>query len=304
MDIINENRIVPYEKTAVALGDFDGLHAAHTELIRKGMEYARKNNLKIGVFLFEENTKSVLEQNIRLITENEDRLRLIEDTGVDFVYKVRFDSAFMKKTPEEFIEYLVEKLHICAVFTGYNYRFGYKAQGDTQMLLGAGEQYGFKTFILPQMSIDGETVSSTHIRSLIEQGRVEEAKKFLGRSFYIGGTVERGLQNGRKMGFPTANVSYNEKLVIPESGVYAGLTYVHGEEYKSVINVGNNPTFNGARVTIESHLFDFDEEIYGEKIKVSFVKKIRDDIKFGGTEQLARQIQKDAAEAERILKGR
>ena len=106
------------------------------------------------------------------------------------------------------------------------------------------------------------------------------------------------------MGFPTSNVSYNEKLVIPESGVYAGLTYVHGEEYKSVINVGNNPTFNGARVTIESHLFDFDEEIYGEKIKVSFVKKIRDDIKFGGTEQLARQIQKDAAEAERILKGR
>lgn len=302
MEIIYENAVVPYDGTAVVLGDFDGLHTAHTAIIKNGTEYAKRHGLKSGVMIFEENTKSVLEHtNIELITENEEKIRLLDDMGLDFAYMVRFDHAFMRKTPEEFIRYLSDTLRAKAVFVGYDYKFGHMAAGNADTLSKLSEKYGLEAVILPEMKISGKTVSSTYIRSLIKDGRMEEAAEFLGREFSICGKVEKGLQNGRKMGFPTANVAYSPKIVLPHTGVYAGFTYVRGKRYRSVINVGNNPTFGAKHITIESHILGFDSDIYNEYVRVSFVKRIRGDIKFKNTEELKEQIKKDVKTSESIL---
>lgn len=302
MEIIYENAVVPYDGTAVVLGDFDGLHTAHTAIIKNGTEYAKRHGLKSGVMLFEENTKSVLEHtNIELITENEEKIRLLDDMGLDFAYMVRFDHAFMRKTPEEFIRYLSDTLRAKAVFVGYDYKFGHMAAGNADTLSKLSEKYGLEAVILPEMKISGKTVSSTYIRSLIKDGRMEEAAEFLGREFSVSGKVEKGLQNGRKMGFPTANVAYSPKIVLPHTGVYAGFTYVRGKRYRSVINVGNNPTFGAEHITIESHILGFDSDIYNEYVRVSFVKRIRGDIKFKNMEELKEQIKKDVKTSESIL---
>lgn len=302
MDILNENATVPYSGTAVALGDFDGLHIAHTAIIKNGIEYARQNGLKSGVLLFNENTKSVLEgADIKLITPNGEKIRLIDEMGADFVYIVNFDREFMKKTPEEFIEFLVNDLKIKAVFAGFDYKFGKNASGDALTLKKLGEDNGFFVGILPEMKVDDKTLSSSHIRQLIEDGNVSEASKYLGRDFSVSGTVEKGFQNGRKLGFPTANVSYDDTMLLPQNGVYAGYTFVDGKKYKSVINIGNNPTFGAKKVTIESHIIDFDGDIYGECIRVSFKERLRGDIKFNGIDELKERIAQDTKTAKSIL---
>ena len=205
----------------------------------------------------------------------------------------KFDKEFMKKTPEEFVQYLVENLHIKAVCVGYDYSFGYKAQGDVKLLKWFGEKYGFKVFVTDVIKLDGKIVSSTYIRSIIKAGDMEKAERFLGRRYCIEGNVVKGLQNGRKMGIPTANVDYDVNMALPEEGVYAGITYVRGKRLKCVVNVGKNLTFGAKKLTVESHILDFDEDIYGEYIRVSFAKKLRGVIKFDGVDKLIEQIHHD-----------
>lgn len=304
METINDENTVLHEETAVMLGDFDGLHTAHTELICRGIEYAHKNGLKSGILLFDVNTKSVTaNRNAQLITPYKEKLRLLDGMGIDFAYTVSFNESFMKKTPEEFVLLLKDKLNCKAVFAGYDYRFGYKAEGDAKLLAGLGEKYGFKAVILPEFKLSGITVSSTYIRNCIKDGNIEEANKLLGRCFCVCGDVEHGLQNGRKLGFPTANVGVGGNMLIPGSGVYAGFTYVNGEKYGSVINVGKNPTFGAEKTTVESHIIGFSDDIYGKYVRVEFVKRIRGDIKFENIGKLAEQIKKDTATAEKILNG-
>lgn len=304
METINENTVVPYDKTVVVLGNFDGLHMAHRTIIQSGIKYATEKGLKCGVLLFNENTKTITEKNgVKLITDSSERMKLLSDMGLDFAYTVNFDGEFMKKTPEEFVSWLVKYLNPTAAFAGYDYRFGYKAEGDAEALKRLGGVYGFNAVITPEIRFGGDTVSSTLIRSLIESGDVKKANCLLGRNFGLSGVVEYGLQNGRKMGFPTANLAYDKHMVIPHTGVYAGYTVLDGESFESVINVGNNPTFNAKKVTVESNIFDFDRYIYGQNIRIEFVEKIRGDIKFGGVEELKKQISADAENAKVILRG-
>lgn len=302
MDIF-ENTVVPYDGTVVALGNFDGLHAAHTELIKNAIKYASDNKIKCGVLLFSKNTKSVLEKrDIGLITDNGEKLEIIEELGADFVYKINFDGEFMKKTPEEFIEFLRTRLKIKAVFAGFDYTFGRGAAGNTKLLEDMGKKHGFSTIILPEVKINGITVSSTCIRSLIQDGRVAEAWELLGRSFCMSGTVEKGFQNGRKLGFPTANVGYNTEKILPAYGVYAGYARIKGKYLPCVINVGNNPTFNAKKTTLEAHITDFAEDIYGEYIDIYFIRRIRGEIKFAGIDELKKQIEKDVEAAKKLYK--
>ncbi len=291
MEVIRNK--VDYDGTVVALGNFDGLHVAHMTIIRNGIQYAKEHNLKSGVLLFDENTKGVTQGKIELITPNEAKLELLEREKPDFVFMEKFDKEFMKKTPEEFVLYLVNNLHVRAVCVGYDYSFGFKAQGDVEMLKKFGEKYGFKVFVTDVIKIDGRVVASTYIRQVIKSGEMEEAERFLGRRYCIEGNVVKGLQNGRKMGIPTANVDYDINMALPKAGVYAGITYVSGKRLKSVINVGKNPTFGAEKLTVESHILDFDEDIYGEYIRVSFAKRLRGDIKFNSMEELKNQIQND-----------
>lgn len=291
MEVIRNK--VDYNGTVVALGNFDGLHVAHMTIIRNGIRYAKEHNLKSGVLLFDENTKGITEGKIELITPNEAKIELLEREKPDFVFMEKFDKEFMTKTPEEFAQYLVNKLRVKAVCVGYDYSFGYKAQGDVEMLKSLGEKYGFKVFVTDVIKIDGRIVASTYIRKVIKSGDMEEAERFLGRRYCIEGSVVKGLQNGRKMGIPTANVDYDINMALPKEGVYAGITYVNGRRLKSVINVGKNLTFGAKKLTVESHILDFDEDIYGEYIRVSFAKRLRSDIKFNNMEELKNQIQLD-----------
>lgn len=282
-----------YDGTAVALGNFDGLHVAHTAIIRSGIKYAEEHGLKSGVLLFDENTKGITNGKIELITPNEAKLELLGREKPDFVFMEKFDREFMRKTPEEFVRYLIDRLRIKAVFVGYDYSFGYKATGDVEMLRKFGEKYGFEVFVTDAVKIDGRIVSSTYIRSVIKSGDMEEAERFLGRRYCIEGTVVKGESNGRKMGIPTANVAYDFNMALPKEGVYAGITYTRGRRLKCVINVGRNLTFGAEKITVESHILDFDEDIYGEYIRVSFAKRLRNDIKFNSVEELIAQIRYD-----------
>lgn len=301
MEIFHAETIVDYNGTVVALGNFDGLHVAHMEIIRNGIKYAHEHGLKAGVLLFEENSKNITgTRKIELITPNEAKLELLEREKPDFVYLRKFTREFMQKSPEEFVKLLVKNLKVRAVCVGYDYSFGYKAQGDVVMLRELGRKYGFEVFVTDVIKIDSEVVSSTAIREMIKSGDMEKAERFLGRRFCVEGNVVRGLQNGTKMGIPTANVAYDENMAIPKAGVYAGITYVDKKRLKSVINVGKNPTFDAKKLTIESHILGFNDNIYGKYIRVSFAKQMRGDIKFESIDELVAQIKTDIKEVEKM----
>lgn len=295
MEIFKENLPLPYEGTVVALGNFDGLHIAHMQIIRNGIQYAKEHGLKAGVLLFEQNTKNFTERKrVELITPNSAKLELLERENVDFVVMRRFTKEVMSKSPEAFVEFLVDKLNVKAVCCGYNYSFGYMAAGRVDTLRFLCQRYGVEVLVTDQVCIDETVVSSTQIRKCIIDGDMEMTEEMLGRRFCVEGPVVKGFQNGRKLGFPTANVCYDEAMAIPKEGVYAGITYVNGKRLKSVINVGNNPTFGADKVTIESHILDYNENLYGEYIRVSFAKRLRGEIKFDSLAELKQQINEDA----------
>ena len=298
MEVIRDK--VNYNGTVVALGNFDGLHVAHMTIIRNGIRFAKENGLKSGVLLFDENTRGVTEGGIELITPNEAKLELLERENTDFVFMRSFDKEFMQKTPEEFALYLVETLRVKAVCVGYDYSFGHKAAGNVETLKILGEKYGFQVLVTDAIKIDGRIVASTYIRQVIKAGDMEEAERFLGRRYCIEGVVVKGFGNGRKMGIPTANVNYDVNMALPEEGVYAGITYVDGKRLKSVINVGKNLTFDAKKLTVETHILDFEEDIYDKDIRVSFAKKLRGVIKFNSVEELIAQIHSDMETASKM----
>lgn len=296
VDIIYSSPQKVRENTLIILGNFDGLHIGHISVIENGLKYAKEHLLKSGVFMFENHTR-----NVKLITPNELKFDILEDIAPDFLYIEKFNEELMKKSPEEFVQMLIKKLGMRAVCIGYDYRFGHMAQGDANTMYKLGKKYNFDVIVADKIMLDDITVSSTYIRDLITAGNVKKATRFLGRHFVIEGKVEEGLRNGTKLGFPTANISINEFALLPKNGVYAGYTTVDKKQYKSVINVGNNPTFDAQKITVESHIIDFDEDIYGKNAIISFAEYIREDKKFNSLEELIKQISKDKEIATKIL---
>ncbi len=302
MQIIRQTGSVPFPRTVVALGNFDGLHIAHMAIIKKCHDYARANGLKCGVLLFNEHTKRTIDNmSVPVITQENQKLNILSDADIDFVYMRDFDREFMRLTPERFVRRLMDILHCEAVCAGYDYRFGYKARGDAAMLEELCGRFGMTAIIIDEIDHNGVAIKSTAIRNFIEAGSVQHAASMLGRPFAIEGMVVKGKRNGRKLGFPTANVSYRENTLLPHNGVYAGYTYVRGNKYKSVINVGSNPTFNADRITIESYIPDFSEDIYNELIRVEFIKRLRGDKKFNSIDELKEQIKRDVEQAGKEL---
>lgn len=294
MDVIYAEKIVDCDGSCVALGNFDGLHIAHIKVIGNAISEAKKRNLKSGVLLFEENTKNLTRgKRIELITPNEAKLELLEREKPDFVYIRKFTAEFMRLTPEEFIKLLVKNVKPKVISVGYDYRFGHKAAGDVQTLREFGKKYGFDVIVTDRITVDKKTVSSTYIRALIKSGDMEETERFLGRRYCVEGIVVHGKENGREMGLPTANVDYDKNMALPKEGVYAGITYVDGRRLKCVINVGKNLTFDANDLTIESHILDFNEDIYDKYIRVSFAKRLRGVIKFNNMDELKEQINSD-----------
>lgn len=299
MEIVNPmyKREKRYD-TAVALGNFDGIHIGHQYLLKDNIEKAKCKNLKPSVLIFRNHTKTILKKErnsgVDIITSFEEKIKILEDLGIEIVFVMDFDEKIMKLPPDMFIdEILLDKLNVRLITVGFDYRFGYKAQGDSKYLREVGKLKGFDVNIIEPIYVEGEIVSSTAIRNLIIEGNIEKANKLLGRKYCLTGTVVSGSNRGRNLGFPTANIDLSNRYVVPKTGVYKTYTYVGNSRLLSLTNIGYNPTFDEKELKIETYILDFDENIYGSTIKVEFIEFIRDDIKFNSAEELKAQIKKD-----------
>ena len=284
----------------MALGNFDGVHVGHRQLIGAAVEKAREKGLASAVFTFSNHPKSLIPgaKPVKNIVYQEEKEALIEALGVDYYFNFAFTKEIMTMPPETFVKtFLADKMNAKEIFCGFNYHFGYKGEGDTKLLRILGAKYGFHVNEVKAVSIDGDVVSSTLIRNMIMAGEMEECSKYLGRNYDIGGEVVVGNRLGRTIGFPTSNIMIDESMVTPPNGVYITYCIYNGVKYPSITNVGIKPTIGSFKKNMETHIFNFDKELYGKQIKVEFIKKTRDEVKFRNIEELSAQIAKDCNEA-------
>lgn len=304
MKIITElDKAGPLTNPVLTIGNFDGVHLGHQAILKKVKERARAIAGTSVVFTFEPHPLKVLapERSPKLLDTCTGRLRLFESAGIQVVICARFSRMFADQDPEQFVhDILVKKIGAREVYVGYDYSFGKGRKGTTEFLKKMGRQYGFTVGIVDPVTVDGVVVSSSLIRDLIADGRVNEAAKFLGRHYSIEGTVVHGSHRGRELGFPTANVKTDNELV-PGYGVYAVRANVENRTYEGVASIGIRPTFGGGPVSIEIYIFEFDHAIYDKHLEVTFIERLRGEEKFADADALIRQMRKDAEIAKRIL---
>lgn len=291
------------DNTAVALGTFDGFHIGHKKVIQNLLDEANKRKLKTILFTFSNHPREIVNKNNKVfnIITYEEKILLAKEMGIDYLIIIEFNMEFMNIDPRQFIEnILIEKLNVKLLSVGYNYRFGKNATGNVEML----KLYDniFEVKIINAVYFSKYNVSSTMIRKLINDGKIEEANNLLGREYKLSGIVIKGKTLGRKLGFPTANLKLSSTMVKPKSGVYITKTVIDTIEYFSVTNIGKNPTFNQNEYTIETHILDFDKDIYGKKISIKFLKYLREEIKFKTIDELVDAIKMDIKYVEDYFK--
>ena len=282
-------------KKVVALGFFDGVHVGHQALLSK-MTDVSEGGLRC-VYTFENHPASFFKpcEKHEYICLPEEKIELLKKYGAQEILSPRFNEKIASVTADDFARFLFEHLGTKAVVVGKNYRFGKGAQGDSQLLAAFAEKRGASVHVVDTVELFGEAVSSTRIRMAVKNGDVEAAGEMLRRPFAISGKVVEGKKLGRTLNIPTANITAPENRVIPLDGVYEGRVTVEGESYRAVVNVGANPTVDGKMRTIESHILDFSQNIYGEEITISFISRIRGEVKFASVEELKEQILRDIA---------
>lgn len=283
------------EETVIALGSFDGLHKGHMALIDKAMEVAKKIGASAMVYSFSNHPLTVINKELtpKLLLSNEDKISILESKGVDIVNLTLFTEDFMKVSPEDFVLNMLKYYNCKAFVVGFNYRFGYKNLGDIELLKKLSKIYGFKLYVVDKIKDKNEAISSSKIRHLIEEGDVKRATQLLTRPYALSGTVMTGRKIGRTIGFRTLNLDYDKKYVIPKGGVYYTNVIINNVNYRGITNIGYNPTVSGNKLSIETHVLDFNEDIYNHKIKVLFIDKIRDEKKFNSLEELKNQLTLD-----------
>lgn len=281
--------------TAVALGSFDAMHKGHCEIIRRTIDYAKKNKLCSVVYMFRNHPASFVNgEEIKSINTFKKRLEIAKNLGTDLVIAQWFTQEFKNITPFDFFtRYLCNHLGARFVSAGFNYHFGKDGAGDTSALELFGNEYDVKICTVPCVRVNGCPISSSRIRKLISDGNMEEAADCLGRFFSVSGKVIHGNQIGRTIGFPTANVNLPKDNITPKSGVYITKTYVGDKSYPSITNVGTRPTVNCSNSLIETHLENFCGDIYGLEITVEFYSYLREIKKFPNLEQLKAQLNCD-----------
>jgi riboflavin kinase/FMN adenylyltransferase len=285
--------------TVVTIGNFDGVHLGHQKILSGVVERARAADLTATVLTFYPHPSRVLrpEAAPALLATIEQRLAGFKLAGLDAALVLRFDTELAKVSAEDFVRrYLVEILRARAVIIGGNFRFGHRQLGEVKMLDEFGKRWGFDVQVVPPVVADGVVVSSSAVREALREGRVEEAVRQLGRPFGLGGRIRRGTGQGRKLIVPTLNLATKQEC-LPKNGVYATQTVVQGKTYESATNIGMRPTFNGTRLAIESHLFDFSESLTSGRMEVRFHVRLRDEQKFTSPEALKAQVLEDIERA-------
>ncbi|GKU24747.1 bifunctional riboflavin kinase/FAD synthetase [Clostridium folliculivorans] len=301
MIIIDENSKISLQKSSfIALGSFDGLHLGHLSLINKTLELAKENSCSSMVFTFKNHPLTVVNKDRapKLLLDNATKLEILEELGIDIACLVNFNEDFMKIEPEAFIEMLLRKYNAKGIIVGFNYRFGYKNKGDINLLKALSEKYGFELHIMGALMNEENIISSTKIRNLLIDGDLDDANALLTRPYILRGTVVRGKQLGRTLGFPTANTEVDSSSVLPKIGVYYTNTVYKSKLYKSITSIGYNPTVNGKNITIETYILNFNKNIYGDELKVYFLERIRNEEKFNSLKELQQQLISDKAFAE------
>ncbi len=279
----------------LALGNFDGVHKGHKHILESAREYAKKKGLKFGVFTFNVHPRLLSNDNsFRLLLTDEEKTRLIEHSGADFVYFENF-SKVKDFEKQEFVQYIIKSLGAEAVFCGENFKYAKGALGDCKTLAEDMAKLSKKVFSLPLLYEDTQPISSSRIRTLVENGDVEKANVLLGHKFCIAGTVLHGNSIGHIIGFPTVNIKLSDTLVHPKHGVYASEIVVDGKRYYGVTDVGVKPTVanDEKNVLAETNIFEFDKDIYGKSIKVCLCKLLRTEKRFSGLDELKRAIDND-----------
>jgi riboflavin kinase/FMN adenylyltransferase len=289
------------EQTYIALGSFDGLHLGHMSLIDKTLKLAKSNNVKSMIFTFKNHPLTVINEEMapRLIISNDVKSNLLEHIGIDILNYAEFNIEFMKISAEDFIYNIIQHYNAKGFIVGFNYRFGYKNLGDVEFLHSLSKKLNFEVHVVDPVKINGEIISSSKIRHLISEGDITKANYFLTRPFMLEGKVIRGKQLGRKIHFPTINLDYDKKFVLPRGGVYYTIVEYDNKQYKGITNIGYNPTVNDKKLSIETHILDFEKDIYDEFVRVHFYKRIRDEKKFDSLEYLIEQLKKDKKYAEK-----
>ncbi len=291
------------EDSVVVLGNFDGVHEGHQSLLQVAKEQGKKKNLKTIVFSFYPHPSWVIGNHPKpLIMSRRDKKQVIKSLGVDILIEYPFTKAFSSIAPEVFFEeILVKQLKSKVLIIGENYYFGKNKAGNPIFLKELGQKHNIEVYIVSAVEYDGQMISSSRIRNLIIEGNIELANQMLGHPYTIVGNVIKGKQLGRTIGFPTINLIADPERVYPPNGVYATKVTVYNKEYLGMTNIGYNPTVNSTKKMIETHIFDFHQDIYGETVEIRFYHAIRPEQKFPSLEDLKAQIKKDGSVVKSIF---
>lgn len=294
------------QKSAVALGFFDGFHEGHRAVLMETLSIAKQARVLPTLLTFDHHPMEILspQKKPEFLMSRSDKEGYLKQLGFEELIFIHLTSDFLNLSAEEFFLWLINKLQPVAFVSGPNYTFGKKKAGNTDLLSRLGAEKGIRVDIKPAIEIDGEMVSSTRIREMLGQGEVERASDLLGRYYHLSGQVINGDGRGKLLGYPTANLGAIGDLLLPQNGVYAVKTKVGTQWLDGVASIGTNPTFPGSRERrLEVHILDFESNLYGEEIRVAFTHYLRKEVVFDGKEALIRQLDQDVADARKVLQG-
>lgn len=290
-------------ESALTIGVFDGVHRGHQRLIAQMVNAAAAKGYAAGVVTFRNHPDSVFNPDFKpqYITSVPERIRLIEQLGVDFVAPITFDRALAGVRARAFVERLQRNFGMRALVVGPDFAMGYRREGDVNRLAVMGADLGFSVSVTELLSDGDDAVRSTSIRRALAAGDVVDVAKKLGRNFAISGVVVSGEKRGRTLGFPTANLEVDDDMAVPGNGIYATRAYVGGKVYMAATSIGTRPTFDGTGRTIEAHLLGFDNILYNRQLRLEFVQRLRDELRFDSVEALLDRMELDVEETRAIL---
>ncbi|HHL39452.1 MAG TPA: bifunctional riboflavin kinase/FAD synthetase [Deltaproteobacteria bacterium] len=303
MEVLKREESAAARGSVVTLGNFDGIHLGHRRILERVRTRARELGAPSTVYTFEPHPLKVVapEKSPPLILPLEEKIRLIGGLGIDYLVLADFTKEFASQKPRRFVvDELVERLAVREVMVGHDFSFGKGKGGTVEQLAELGRELGFAVTVIGALTVDGEVVSSSRIRRLIGDGRVGEAARLLTRPFTVYGEVVRGKGLGARLGFPTANIAVETEL-LPRRGVYAAAVECGPTARRGVANVGTAPTAGGKDLGVEVHILDFDGDLYGSRVAVGFLRRLRDERRFDSLEELAARIRDDCAAARRVF---
>jgi riboflavin kinase/FMN adenylyltransferase len=296
---------ISLKNSYLTIGVFDGVHRGHQQIIHKLVVGAHVQSAPAGVLTFDPHPAKVLSgQEIKYLTTPEERAEILGELGVDFVITQRFTHDLSTLSAREFMSQLKKSLGLKHLLIGYDFALGKGREGNAARLTELGKIMDYTVEVIPAISDESGVISSTEIRKLVSTGNVAEAAKLLGRHYSISGEVIHGAGRGKKINFPTANIDYPKQKVIPSNGIYVCWAYLGSEKFMAATNIGVNPTFTPERQvpSLEAYLLDFDRDIYGQELKLEFVARLRDELKFDSIEALIKKIHQDVENTREILK--